>query len=376
MNITKRLLKKIMPQQNYENYWSLTNAFTKYNIDSKFFKTLKICVEFIDNYNKEEYSETKYERLQNEINTVLPKNDISIRKSINQLVKMGFIQPYLVAYHPLVKEFLNSRTEKKTETLLSKIVYSNASLNRAVNEESNLKELNFLIKSLIEYGRLSKEEITGLMLVDLKEYQGEFITKEDLNEYKEYAIEIDFYERKYNQIGHFCNLLSKLDNLTFVKGDLYFTEDAERIFGEDLKATIAKKRDPYLHRLYKNQLQEECEDIYGNPMCVLEHLSYPILIASHIKPFIDSDENEAYDPNNGLLLSRTIDSLFDLKYISFTDEGTMIFSNRISNDVKEFWKNYKLEENILNEKRKEYLAYHRNLMTEIDVRVQSHYPKI
>ena len=34
----------------------------------------------------------------------------------------------------------------------------------------------------------------------------------------------------------------------------------------------------------------------------------------------------------------------------------------------EFWKNYKLEENILNEKRKTYLAYHRNLMTEIDAR--------
>lgn len=357
-----------MPQQNYENYWSLTNAFLKYNIDSKFYKTLKICVDFIDKYNEEDYSSVKYERLQDEINAVLPKNYISIRKSINQLVKMGFIQPYLVAYHPLAKEFLTSRTEKKAETLLSKIAYSNASLNRSVKKESNLKELNFLIKSLIQYGKLSKEEITGLMLVDLTEYQGEFIAKEDLNEYKEYAIEIDFFERKYNQIGYFCNLLSKLDNLTFVKGDLYFTEDAERIFGEDLKETLAKKRDPYLHRLYKNQLQEECEEIYGNPMCVLEHLSYPVLIASHIKPFIESDENEAYDPNNGLLLSRTIDSLFDLKYISFTDDGTMLFSNRISEDVKAFWKDYKLEKNILNDERKNYLAYHRNLMIERDAR--------
>lgn len=345
-----------------------TNAFTEYTIDSLFFKTLKICIEFIDNKKDEEYSKEKYKRLQSEINSVLPKHETSIRKSINQLVKMGFIQPYLVDYHPLVKDFLNSRTEKKAETLLSKIIYSNASLNRAVNKDSSLKELNFLIKSLIEYGRLSKEEIIGLMLVNLKEYQGDFITKKDLNKYKEYAIEIDFHKRKYNQIGHFCNLLSKLDNLTFVKGDLYFTEDAERIFGKDLKSTIAKKRDPYLHRLYKNQLQEECEELYGNPMCVLEHLSYPVLIASHIKPFIDSDENEAYDPNNGLLLSRTIDSLFDLKYISFKDDGTMIFSKRIAEDVKEFWKDYKLEENILNEKRIEYLTYHRTIMTEIDAR--------
>jgi putative restriction endonuclease len=354
-----------MQQQNYENYWSLTNAFTSYEINSKFFTTLKICVEFIDKYAEENYSEIKYVRLQSEINKVLPKNEISIRKSINQLVKMGFIQPFLVSYHPLAKEFLNSKSNKKAETLLSKIVYSNASLNRAVNEESNLKELNFLIKSLIEYGKLSKDEITGLMLVDLKEYKGEYISIDDLNDYKEYALSINFYERKYNQISHFCNLLSKLDNLTFVNSDLYFTEDAQRIFGEDLKA-VTKKRDPYLHRLYKNQLQEECEELYGNPICVLEKLTYPALVASHIKPFIESNELEAYDPNNGLLLSRTIDSLFDLKYISFTDEGKIIFSKRLSNDVVEFWKNYTLDEHILNEQRRKYLEYHRQLLTKID----------
>ena len=108
-------------------------------------------------------------------------------------------------------------------------------------------------------------------------------------------------------------------------------------------------------------------EIWPNSMCVLEQLSYPILIASHIKPFIESDENEAYDPNNGLLLSRTIDSLFDGRkgkppYISFNDDGTIIFSERLAEDVKEFWKDYQLENIVLNDERKEYLAYHRALM--------------
>jgi hypothetical protein len=31
---------------------------------------------------------------------------------------------------------------------------------------------------------------------------------------------------------------------------------------------------------------------------MVEELSYPSLVASHIKPFIDSDKNEAYDPDN------------------------------------------------------------------------------
>lgn len=357
-----------MSQQKYEYYWSLTNAFTSYDLNGKFYNTLKTCIEFIDMYSDEEYSEQKYQRLQDELNKILPKNDISIRKSINQLVKMGFINPFLVSYHPQAKDFLSARTNKKAETLLSKIVYSNASLNRAVNEESELKELNFLINTLIEYGKLSKEEITGLMLVDLSKTTEVFLNQEDLEYYKEYAIKIEFYKRKYNQVSHFCNLLGKLDNLTFIQGDLYFTEDAQRIFGEDLQL-IAKRRDPYLHRLYKNQLQEECEEIYGKIHCVLEKLSYPVLIASHIKPFIFSNDNEAYDPNNGLLLSRTIDSLFDLKYISFTDDGQMLFSKRISDDVKEFWKDYRLDDNLLNEQRKGFLSYHRQMVTEMDSRV-------
>ncbi len=362
-----------MSQQNYEEYWKLTNAFTKYNLNGKFFKTLKICVDFIDENSNEVYSDKKYKRLQDEIYKVLPKNYLSIRKSINQMVKMGFIKPYLVDYDALAKDYLNCRTEKKAKTILSKVVYKNFSANRAVNSENQINHLSFLIQTLIEFGNLSKEQVIGLMLVDVENYNSDYITEKDIQYFQNKANKVDdsgtsFIERKYNQIDHFWNLLGKLDDLVIIDSTLYFVEDAQRIFGEDLKATIAKKRDPYLHRLYKNQLQEECEEIYGNPMCVLEHLSYPVLIASHIKPFIDSDDNEAYDPNNGLLLSRTIDSLFDLKYISFTDEGTMIFSSRISNDVKEFWKNYKLEENILNEKRKAYLAYHRNLMTEIDAR--------
>lgn len=353
-----------MPQQNYEEYWKFTNAFTDYN-GKKFLETLAVCINFIDKYRDEPYSEEKYSRLQTEVEKVNPINLISIRKSINQLVKMGFINSFLLSYHQQAKEYIESKTNKKRETLLSKIIYSNSCFNRAVNIDSSIKQINFLIQTLIEKGKLSKEEIIALMLVDIEAQNNPFISEIELQKYVTVAKKNGFIKRKYNQVGYLYNLLGKLDDLVFVNDDLYFKEDAQQIFGEDL-TVITKKRDPYLHRLYKNQLQEECEEIYGKPLCVLERLAYPVLISSHIKPFIQSDETEAYDPNNGLLLSRTIDSLFDLKYISFTDEGKMIFSNRIPADVKEFWKDYHLEAKILNNKRKEYLAFHRNLMTSID----------
>ena len=50
MNFIKKILRKIMQQQNYEEYWKLTNAFTDYN-GKKFLDTLSVCVKFIDDFS-------------------------------------------------------------------------------------------------------------------------------------------------------------------------------------------------------------------------------------------------------------------------------------------------------------------------------------
>lgn len=94
---------------------------------------------------------------------------------------------------------------------------------------------------------------------------------------------------------------------------------------------------------------------------MVEKLLYPSLVASHIKPFIQcSNDNEAYDPNNGLLLSRNMDILFDQGYISFNDDGTIIYSSQLSQDVTKHLNNYKLDSIFINENRTQYFDYHRN----------------
>jgi len=346
-----------MPQQNYENYWSITNAFTDYN-GSGFLNTLKLCVEFIDKFKREKYSEEKYSRLQNIIQQKLNINLISVRKAINQLVKMGFVNSFLVSYSPDSKEYLNAKTNRKRQSLLSKIVYSNSSFNRAVNETSNLHQLNFLINTLVDVGKLKQEEIIALMLVDIASVEKGYLNKDELNNYVEIAAGVNFIERKYNQISYLTNLLGKLDDIVFVQHELYFTEDAKQIFGENLEVAT-RQRNPYLHLLYKNQLREESFSIYKQENCMVEKLPYPVLIASHIKPFVKSNDIEAYDVNNGFLLSRNIDSLFDLGYITFDNNGKIVSSKKLSKDVISFISKYSLEKSFLNEKRKEYLNYHR-----------------
>jgi predicted restriction endonuclease len=147
--------------------------------------------------------------------------------------------------------------------------------------------------------------------------------------------------------------------LIVIDKKLYFEEDAKVIFGEDLKQET-KKRDGYLHRIYKNQLKEESEEKLTQTQCMLEKLSYPSLVASHIKPFIQClNDDEAYDPNNGLLLSRNMDILFDQGYISFNDDGTIIYSPQLNKDVITHLDNYKLDSIFINENRIQYFDYHR-----------------
>src|SRR5208282_5221378 len=50
------------------------------------------------------------------------------------------------------------------------------------------------------------------------------------------------------------------------------------------------------------------------------------LIASHVRPWRDSNNDERLDGENGLLLTPTVDHLFDKGFISFEDSGQLIVS--------------------------------------------------
>jgi 5-methylcytosine-specific restriction protein A len=54
-----------------------------------------------------------------------------------------------------------------------------------------------------------------------------------------------------------------------------------------------------------------------------------ILIASHILPWAEADNNQRLDVHNGILLSPTYDALFDRNLISFENTGKIILSDSI-----------------------------------------------
>jgi hypothetical protein len=63
-----------------------------------------------------------------------------------------------------------------------------------------------------------------------------------------------------------------------------------------------------------------------------------LLIASHIKPWSASSNQERLDGNNGLFLSPHIDKLFDAGFITFSAKGSMKVSSLLDHDVLPKWR--------------------------------------
>lgn len=82
-----------------------------------------------------------------------------------------------------------------------------------------------------------------------------------------------------------------------------------------------------------------------------------LLIASHIKPWSESDNAERLDGNNGLLLSPHIDKLFDLGWITFTDSGDLLCAEP---SIEQALLQWGVEQPPFKPKQSEYLAYHRS----------------
>ena len=59
-----------------------------------------------------------------------------------------------------------------------------------------------------------------------------------------------------------------------------------------------------------------------------------ILLASHILPWRDADDFQRLDIENGILLTPNYDKLFDKFFISFSDSGKIILSEKLKNSQK------------------------------------------
>lgn len=85
-----------------------------------------------------------------------------------------------------------------------------------------------------------------------------------------------------------------------------------------------------------------------------------LLIASHIKPWRVASDRERLDPANGLLLTPSIDALFDAGLITFDDAGAIVESTQVSaSDLASLGVRGDSRLVSIDDSTREYLIYHR-----------------
>lgn len=96
---------------------------------------------------------------------------------------------------------------------------------------------------------------------------------------------------------------------------------------------------------------------YWRGCAITGYQNKSFLIASHIKPWSQSNNLERLDPFNGLLLLANIDKAFDLGYVSFSETGRILISDHLDD-----YETLGLDKNmsvLLTNKHQDYLAFHR-----------------
>ena len=117
-------------------------------------------------------------------------------------------------------------------------------------------------------------------------------------------------------------------NADFGKKEVEEIENLQK----DIKLTETEKETLIKARKGQGLFRDKLKEKYNNRCIITDINISQVLIASHIKPWAVSNNEERLSVDNGLLLSATFDRLFDSGLITFKKDGTILISNLISKD--------------------------------------------
>ncbi len=92
-----------------------------------------------------------------------------------------------------------------------------------------------------------------------------------------------------------------------------------------------------VRRIRENQsfFRRAILSVYDNKCCVTGIDIEALLVASHIKPWAESDKTEKLNPQNGLCLNALHDRAFDRGLIAVTDDYTFMVSSQVSHSTSD-----------------------------------------
>lgn len=166
-------------------------------------------------------------------------------------------------------------------------------------------------------------------------------------------------------IGHIGDEVANLAEVSYGNAKL---EDMQNLVEDKIEEEIKSRPDLQVTEKAALTKSRRGQGLFKDrvskvePRCRVTGVSNSaLLIASHIKPWARCSTNaERLDQNNGLMLTPTVDRLFDRGYITFTGEGEILVSGEMSSsDLALLGLSEIKNVGAFSDQQEVYLLYHR-----------------
>ena len=171
-----------------------------------------------------------------------------------------------------------------------------------------------------------------------------------------------FVEKNTRGNNMYSNSLKQYRNFLAVNHALLLDTSYEKFVDDATKITETERKAVISARVGQGLFREQLIKKYDGRCIVTGVDDKRILLASHIRPWAVSTNEQRLSPENGLLLSPLYDKLFDVGLITFSDEGQIICSKELekrSIDLLKIDRNKKYDLKITSSLI-ENLKYHQN----------------
>ena len=200
-----------------------------------------------------------------------------------------------------------------------KLIETSKELTKTISSKFSEKDFkNFLIIYMTEI--IHKNELFK---------DSKILSEEVLIEWNEYLKSLGQNQSLIIELNYLKNIKSK-DISSINSYETISQEDREELLNIQNNKDIDNQTKQYLYeaRVGQGKYRKDLLTLH-NSTCMISNIKAPeLLIASHVVPWVESSHEQKLDKNNGLLLSASIDKLFDQHYISFDDNGFMVVSDK------------------------------------------------
>ena len=171
-----------------------------------------------------------------------------------------------------------------------------------------------------------------------------------------------FIDKNIRGNNMYSNSLKQYRNFLAVHDALLLDTSYEKFIGDSAKITKTEREAVINARIGQGIFREQLIKKYAGRCIVTGVDDRRILLASHIRPWAVSTNEQRLSSENGLLLSPLYDKLFDVGLITFSDDGQIVCSKELENkniDLLKIDRNKKYDLKI-SSAFVENLKYHQN----------------